>query len=682
MTHKNKPLSLRLAPRAAGFALATVLPLAINSASAFELNLGAVQGSLDTTLSYGTAWRLEAPEKALMADYPTYTDAVLDNHRTFINKNDGDANFDNDSRPISSVFKITSDLELKYDNVGAFVRGTAFYDTVLMDEDPNSAAPNRYPNSASCNAQNSANPTACGFPSEIDEHSGHRARFLDAYVYGNFDLGKVPVNIRLGEQVVSWGEALFLQDGINSANPVSLSQLRLPGAEVKEALLPLPMLYTSLGLTDNLTMEAFYEFDWDYSEADDAGTYYSTDDAFAGLGANRILVDMTGSSLGASNPGLGGLSIAQYYNMGQGNQPTNVLTNSRITDNPTDGKGQFGVAFRYSLNETEFGLFFMNYHSHKPVAQATSGQFNYCSVAPDPACADPSAAVGLNAANYINSTTYQLVYPEDIQMYGLSFSTSAGDFSFSGELAYRPNDVILSELGDNLVAYNTIAASCYATFYATSGAAGCNPATGADFGGTLGTVKPGQVVKDWVELETYNLDLVSIYNFGPTIGADGMTGVLEFGASYIPQGEDQRYASTASLLNIPLANVPAALQPSVCAAGPVPKVDADSCISEGPSNDYLDKLSMGYRVVLTSTYNDVFAGVALSPYVRFAHDFKGNSHRTGNFLENRKAATLGVNALYNQALEVGLAYNAFWGAKGSNLLQDRDNLAATIKYSF
>lgn len=668
MKNKNGLLSLCLAPRAAGFALATLLPLAVSTASAFELNLGEVTGALDTTVSYGTGWRLEDPDTALAARYPSYAAAVQDNRRTFINKSDGDANFDNNSRPITNVFKVTADLELKYKDYGLFTRGTAFYDTVIMSNDTNRAnGSGSYPNSASCNAQTSANPASCGFPHEINDHAGHDARFLDAYVYGNFDVGGMPLNLRAGSMVVNWGEALFLQDGINSANPVSLSKLRLPGAEVKEALLPLPMLYASLGLTDNLTAEAFYQFDWDYSEPDDVGTFYSTDDAFAGEGANRILVDTTGTALGASQVSLGGASISQFYNRFNGNQLTNTLTNKRSTDIPTDGKGQFGLALRYSLDATEFGLFFMNYHSHKPVAQATTGEAGYCSQAGLPAqiqaaCASPTAAQGLNAAHYIDTTTYQLVYPEDIQMYGLSFSTTAGDLSFSGELAYRPKDVILAELGDNLVAYNTLNSGALGNgFNSNTTAAGA-----VGFGSILNDGQPvtaGQTVTDAAELATYNLALVGIYNLGPALGADGMTGVLEYGANYIPEGEDKKYASTASLLNLEGA-----------AGVAVP--------AEGPRDDYLDRLSMGYRLVLTSTYNDVFAGVALSPTIRFAHDFKGNSHRTGNFLENRKAATVGLSALYNQAFETAIAYNAFWGAKSSNLLTDRDNVTLTLKYSF
>lgn len=656
MKKKNGLQSLRMAPRAAGFALATVLPLAVSTASAFELNLGAVTGSLDSTVSYGTGWRMEAQDTKLATMYPSYAAAAADNRRTFINKNDGDANFDNNSSPISSVFKITSDLELKTENYGAFVRGTAFYDTVLADETPNRSYPNRFPNSASCNAQTTTNPAGCGFPSELDDSVTHDMRFLDAYIYGNFKVGERALNVRLGEQVINWGEALFLQDGINNANPVSLSKLRLPGAEVREALLPLPMIYASYELADSLSMEAFYEFDWDYSEADGVGTYYSTDDAFAGDGANRILVDLTGSSL---------QTPATLYNNFKYNIPSSVLTNKRYADRTVDSRGQYGVAFRYNTESTEYGLYFVNYHSHKPVAQAITGEaFGYqngnpAAVAAVNACVAgggllSSCAIGVNAAHYLDTTRYQLVYPEDIHMIGLSFSTTLGDLSVSGELAYRPNDVILAELGDNLVAYNSLNAAVIG-----------NGGTAAS-GSVLNNGQPigaSQVVADWVKLESYNFDLVTINNFGPKLGADSLVGVLEVGGAYLPNGEDKRYASTASLLNLEAPY-------------------SSSVPAEGPSNDYLDSFSWGYRLVLSATYNDVFSGVTLNPVIRFAHDVDGNSHRTGNFLENRKSGTVGVNAVYNNDFELGVAYNGFWGAEASNLLGDRDNLTLTVKYSF
>jgi len=195
-----------------------------------------------------------------------------------------------------------------------------------------------------------------------------------------------------------------------------------------------------------------------------------------------------------------------------------VLTNKRGSDVPVDSEGQFGLAFRYNTQNTEYGLFFMNYHSRKPVAQATTGDY------------DTATWGALAPAAFIDQTEYNITYPEDVQMYGLSFSTTLGDLSFSGELAYRPNDIILSELGDNLVAYNTIAAACYA-----SGV--CDPTVGFSYGSILNNgnpVTPGQTVKVWEEIETYNLNLVAINNFGPILGADVVTGVLELGGHMPP----------------------------------------------------------------------------------------------------------------------------------------------------
>ena len=57
------------------------------------------------------------------------------------------------------------------------------------------------------------------------------ANLLDAYVRGTFDLGGRNLNVRLGNQVVSWGESTFISNGINIVNPVDVTKLRAPGAE-------------------------------------------------------------------------------------------------------------------------------------------------------------------------------------------------------------------------------------------------------------------------------------------------------------------------------------------------------------------------------------------------------------------------------------------------------------------
>jgi hypothetical protein len=73
-------------------------------------------------------------------------------------------------------------------------------------------------------------------------------RLLDAFAYFRFDLGSRPAEIRLGSQVVSWGESTFIQGGINAVNHFDVSALRAPGAELKEGFMPQEMAFVSLGI--------------------------------------------------------------------------------------------------------------------------------------------------------------------------------------------------------------------------------------------------------------------------------------------------------------------------------------------------------------------------------------------------------------------------------------------------
>jgi hypothetical protein len=86
--------------------------------------------------------------------------------------------------------------------------------------------------------------------------------------------------------------------------------------------------------------------------------------------------------------------------------------------------------------------------------------------------------------------------------------------------------------------------------------------------------------------------------------------------------------------------------------------------------------------VLSGTWNDVYAGVNVSPYVVYKNDFEGNSYQTGNFIEGRQAYTLGVKASYLNSLEGELAYTEFYGAGENNSSRDRDNIGVNVKYSF
>ncbi len=86
---------------------------------------------------------------------------------------------------------------------------------------------------------------------DIDDHNRKEgakssgAQLLDAFLYHNYSIGDLPGSVRVGKQVVSWGESTFIQNSINSINPMDVAAFRRPGAEIKEGLIPVNMLYLS-----------------------------------------------------------------------------------------------------------------------------------------------------------------------------------------------------------------------------------------------------------------------------------------------------------------------------------------------------------------------------------------------------------------------------------------------------
>lgn len=694
---KPVPGGLAGAPARRGFLLASLLPLCIAPAVAMELSFsdGAVAGRFDNTISYGAAYRTQGADKNLAAETngagPTdfYSELGTRNVKTQANKNDGNNNFANAGDLVSSTVKLNSLVELTWENFGVQVSGFAFYDQALADIEDATMDSSDFSNSVDPNDRyDNRRLTA-----EAADYAVSDARLSSGYVWGDFEIGSRTLNVRLGEQVLSWGEALFMQDGINQANPADLSALRLPGAEIKDALLPLPMLVMSVGLTESLSAEAFYEFGWQRSEADPVGTFYSTTDAFFGYGSESVIIDLEDTTGGTVPASVSREVLARIYNtyargITNVNDPLGTrLSNNKLDDaNPRDD-GQYGLALRYmaeELNNTEFGFFFMNYHARKPTAAAVLGEA-FGTATDNETCAAAYAALstvgvtpancadniniaggsqgataqalvqGLNSLHYIDTSSYFLQYEQNLQVYGLTFSSNIGETSFSGEFAYRPDAEFLPEVGDNLIAYNALNAGILG-----------NGGTSNNFGDHIGAgafLGAGETVDVTANEDMLNVSLLAIHNFGPTWIADGLTGVVELGGAWV-NGLDpnKTYAAEGALGDVPAA-----------------------ALTEGTRSQYLNEFAWGYRLVMAVDFNDVAAGLNLKPQIRFAHDVDGNGIVGGNFVEDRMSATVAVDAEYSGNLTFGVGTNVFWGRDGvneGNQLADRDNVYANIKYSF
>lgn len=631
----------------AGVAWGLLPLLVVGSAQAVEFSLldNQLTGSIDTTLSYGAMWRVQGRDKDNISD---------------INADDGNRNFD--TGLVSEVYKATSDLSLKYDNYGAFVRGTAYYDSQIMDK-----RNDYYGTTGGVERPSQSFPDDDRFTQGTRHVAGRKAEVLDAYVFGNWDVGDMPLGAKVGRQVINWGEGVFYRGGVNTVNPVDAARFHLPGSELKEVLVPMEALSFNLGLTDSLSMEAFYQWKWKETRLDPVGTYFSDTDLFADGGhtaytttANPDLLAIMGLhplAVAAGAIGNGAYGPNAYVNAENG---TFKVANIG-KDLQADDSGQFGVAFRYmaeELNSTEFGFYFVNYHAKEPQIAIDLTGYNGVDMAG--LAGFGPAGPGLATLDMASNAQARRRYVEDIRMYGFSFNTTVGDASVSGEIAYRPNapiaiaatDDLLSDLlGQGVNGLTNIYDASVA------GDAACAQVSGKQ-------LCRSSIFDNYERAETYNTSLSTLYNFGPALSFDSVIGVAELASQHI-RGSSLKYtAFDGSVRRFTSAT---------------DKAYEDERTTD---SDQISRDSYGYTLLLSGSWNDVYAGVKLSPYVVFQHDFKGNSDRTGNFIEGRKAHTLGVDASYLNSFEVGLQYTEYYGAGRNNSTRDRDNVSLTAKYSF
>ncbi len=588
--------------------LALAIPLLMAAqAQGVEFNMGQIEGSFDSQISMGSSWRVENQGSQITGAQG--------------NSDDGDRNYKNGDA-FSQIVKGSHDLQFSYQNFGGFVRGKYWYDSAL---DNNAVEYGHTPTTAN-NGVNGArldfdDDTATALDdSDFDDLSKAKgATILDAFVYGSFELGEMPLDVRLGKQVVSWGESTFIRGGVNSINPVDINAFVRPGAEIKEGLLPVNMAFANVGLTDDLSMEAFYQLEFQETVVPGCGTYFSTSDTAA--------------------PGCNSVSVAGGV--------TSVARNADDVREASDD-GQFGLAFRYiseALGDTEFGFYAMNIHSRAPVAigntQDTAALFNTTYIAALTGGADAGTAALMAGGAAVGSaaeTSYAIAYPEDQIISGISFATNVGSVALSGEVSHSI---------DTPVQINGVSFISTLLGIPTSSAELTALSQGAD-----------------IDVEAFRLfdisqaQVTAIKFFDQVAGASRIALVGEVGYTYIHSFDESDDAIKYGRSDVYGA-----------AAG------------DSTDDGFTTESSYGYRVRIVGDYSDVFAGINLKPTIAWSDDVKGYSNPGGNFNEGQQKLGLSVQATYLETYNASIAYTQYMGGDYS-VVNDRDFASMSIGMQF
>jgi hypothetical protein len=102
-----------------------------------------------------------------------------------------------------------------------------------------------------------------------------KGRVLDLWVSKSFQIQDQTARVRVGNQVINWGESLFMPGGINSTNALDIMRLSQPGTQLKEAVLPAPMVSVASGIGKGLNAEAYVQTNWNRSYFAPSGSYWS-----------------------------------------------------------------------------------------------------------------------------------------------------------------------------------------------------------------------------------------------------------------------------------------------------------------------------------------------------------------------------------------------------------------------
>lgn len=362
--------------------IAVSLLLAGPIAQAFEFDTGTdLKIRWDNTIKYSAAYRAKDPAGVTIGAANPNGDAGNLNFRRGLASNRAD---------------LLSELDMTYGNVGARLSGAAWYDSMYRKGNRNNS-----PFTANTSPNNT-------FDSATADLHGRRAEFLDAFVFGQGDLGEGRLaSARLGRHALLYGESLFFgSNGIaGTQGPVDvIKALQVPSSQIKEIVRPVNQFSGQVQLSPSLSAGGYYQFEWSKNRLPAAGSYLSVSD-FVDVGGQRLLV---GAPL---VPGGG---------------PQSLL---RSTDRKASDSGQFGaqVRWRPAGVDAELGFYATRSNSKNPVLHVKP------SFVPGIGVVDPSAFNPLSG----QVGTYSLVYHEGIKTLGASASTAFGDLNVAGEASVR-----------------------------------------------------------------------------------------------------------------------------------------------------------------------------------------------------------------------------------------------------
>ena len=317
-----------------------------------------------------------------------------------LNVDDGDRNLAHGI--VSNRLDLLSKFDISYQGYGFDASADSFYDFVYNQKTQNN----------DFDTYNPASTPPDKFTSATRTNAGRDIQLRNLFVYGSPTIGGIPVTVRVGRLVNLFGESLlFAANGISYGQaPIDIERASsVPNTQAKDLFLPVGQADISAQLTETISATAYYQFEWEKFNLQPAGSFFSTSD----------LLDEGGQRLIAF-PSTSPFAPGGYF--------------YRANDIKGSSNGQFGLAVHYDpvVAQYDLGFYALQYNDSEPQVYIR------------PAAGAPGFIPG--TPNALALGTYQLVYADHIQIYGVSGSTTVGPTNFAGEVSARTNEDLASDV--------------------------------------------------------------------------------------------------------------------------------------------------------------------------------------------------------------------------------------------
>ena len=339
-------------------------------AAAFDLPVGREDIKLrwDNTVKYNLGIRAKSAASDLV-NSPNY--------------DDGDRNFKSGGVTTNRL-DVLSELDFIFkEDYGFRVSAAGWYDQRYRDPMDN----NSTLTSNTLEGGTAGNSQMLGFSDRVKKYTkGPYGEVLDAFVFGRFDVGPVPVNVKVGRHTLYWGEALLSPAALHGISysqfPIDFSKaLSVPGSEIKELFRPRGGVSIQAQLTTTLGLQIQQFFQFDAVRLPESGSYMAPAD-FYQKGGDALLLA----------PGF-------FF--------------KHDSDIEPDGTKDFGIALNWKPDfltpvQGKLGFYFRQFTDQMPqlIVDYTGGQ-------------------------------YFLVYPDKIKLFGISSGFAVGGISIGIEYSYR-----------------------------------------------------------------------------------------------------------------------------------------------------------------------------------------------------------------------------------------------------